>query len=166
MAGIVHFVVTDSGAVWRSAVQKVWYLITSITVVQLLQLLGVLSILTFICSLLVIPWLILRMSPEYFIRHRRDVTERHRHHPVLAVIILFLRNAVGFGLLAAGITMLVMPGQGILTMLVGLSFMDFPGKQRLLEKAVQKKGVQRSLNWVRRKGGKKDLVFTTEQAEG
>ena len=146
--------------------QRDWHLIPSISVVQLLELLGILSIVTFIVSLLIIPWLILRLSPEYFIRHRLKVIERHRRHPVLAIIIFFLRNTVGFGLLAAGMAMLVIPGQGILTMLIGLSFMDFPGKHRLLEKAVQIRGVQQSLNWIRRKGGKEDLVFATEQAEG
>lgn len=146
--------------------QRAWHLIPSISVVQLLELLGILSIVTFIGSLLIIPWLILRLSPDYFIRHRLDVVERHRRHSVLAIIIFFLRNTVGFGLLAAGMAMLVMPGQGILTMLIGLSFMDFPGKHRLLEKVVQSMRVQRSLNWIRRKGGKKDLVFTAEQAEG
>jgi len=147
-------------------VQRAWQLIPSISGVQLLQLLGILSFLTFIGSLLVVPWLILRLSPEYFIRHRLDVIERHRRHPVLAIIIFFLRNAAGFGLLAAGMAMLVMPGQGILTMFIGLSFMDFPGKHRLLEKMVQVRRVQQSLNWIRRKGGKEDLVFAIEQVEG
>jgi hypothetical protein len=140
-------------------------LIPSISTVQLLELLGILSIVTFIGSLLIIPWLILRLSPDYFIRHRLKVIERHRRHPVLAIIIFFLRNTVGLGLLAAGTAMLLIPGQGILTMLIGLSFMDFPGKHRLLEKAVQSRSVRRSLNWIRRKGGKEDLVFTAEQAE-
>jgi len=147
-------------------VQRAWNLITSISTFQLLELLGILSILTFIGSLLIIPWLILRLSPAYFIRHRLDVIERHRRHPVLAIIFFFLRNAVGFGLLVAGMAMLVIPGQGILTMLIGLSFMDFPGKHRLLEKMVQFRSVQQSLNWIRRKGGKEDLVFTVEQADG
>ena len=152
-------------AVWGWAVQSAWNLITSFSTVQLLELLGVLSILTFIGSLLIIPWLILRLSPEYFIRHRLDVIERHQRHPVLAIIIFFLRNTVGLGLLAAGMAMLVIPGQGILTMLIGLSFMDFPGKHHLLEKVVQGTRVQRSLNWIRRKGGREDLLFAVEQAE-
>ncbi len=145
--------------------QGAWHLISSISTVQLLELLGILSIVTFIGSLLIIPWLILRLSPEYFIRHRLDVIERHRRHPVLAIFLFVLRNTVGLGLLAAGTAMLLIPGQGILTMLIGLSFMDFPGKHHLLEKAVQSRSVRRSLNWIRRKGGKEDLVFTVEQAE-
>ena len=146
--------------------QRTWNLLTSISGIQWLELLGVLSVLTFIGSLLIIPWLILRLSPEYFIRHRLDVIERHQRHPVLAIMIFFLRNTVGLGLLAAGMAMLLMPGQGILTMLIGLSFMEFPKKYHLLEKVVQSMSVQRSLNWIRRKGGREDFVFAAEQAEG
>lgn len=141
-------------------------MIASISTGQLLQWLGVLSIVTFIGSLLVVPWLILLMSPDYFIRHRLVVIERHRRHPVLTIFLFCLRNTVGFGLLAAGIAMLVLPGQGILTMLIGLSLMDFPGKHQLLDEVVQNRKVQQSLNWIRRKGGKGDLVFTAEQVEG
>lgn len=141
-------------------------MIGSITTGQLLQWLGILSVVTFIGSLLVVPWLILMMSPEYFIRHRLEVIERHRRHPILTILIFCLRNAVGLVLLTAGIAMLVLPGQGILTILVGLSFIDFPGKHQLLEKVVQNRKTQESLNWIRRKGGKEDLVFTIEQAEG
>jgi len=150
---------------WRTG-QRAGELIGSITTGQLLQWLGILSVVTFIGSLLVVPWLILMMSPEYFIRHRLEVIERHRRHPILTILIFCLRNAVGLVLLTAGIAMLVLPGQGILTILVGLSFIDFPGKHQLLEKVVQNRKTQESLNWIRRKGGKEDLVFTIEQAEG
>lgn len=145
--------------------QRVGQLISSISAGQLLQWLGILSFVTFIGSLLIVPWLILVMSPDYFIRQRLEVIERHRRHPVLTIFLFFLRNTFGLCLLAAGTVMLVMPGQGILTMLVGLSFMDFPGKHKLLEKVVRCNGVQRSLNWIRRKGGKEDLVFATEQVD-
>jgi hypothetical protein len=137
-----------------------------ISVGQLLPWLGLLSVITFLGSLLVVPWLVLMMSPDYFIRHRLEVIERHRRHPVLTILLFCLRNIVGFGLLAAGVAMLVLPGQGILTMLIGFSLMDFPGKHRLLEKVVQNGRVQQSLNWIRRKGGKEDLVFTTEPVKG
>ena len=139
---------------------------TSITIGQLLQWLGALSVVTFFGSLLIVPWLILRMSSEYFIKHRLKVIERHQRHPVLAVIVFFLRNTIGAVLLFAGTAMLLLPGQGIITMLIGISVMDFPGKHRLIEKVIQNRNVQRSLNWIRRKGGKEDLVFTAEQVEG
>ncbi|MCI5222169.1 MAG: hypothetical protein D3924_05735 [Candidatus Electrothrix sp. AR4] len=126
---------------------------------ELLELLGLVSLLTFFGSLIVIPWLILRMRAEYFIRHRLEVIERHKRHPVLTIIILLFRNGIGVVLLIAGVLMLVLPGQGVLTMLIGLSLMDFPGKHRVTDRVIQNKKIQHSLNWIRRKGHKKDLVF-------
>ncbi len=140
-------------------------MIASMSLGQILQWLGILSVVTFIGSLLIVPWLILHMEPQYFIRHRVEVMQRHRRHPVLTILLLIVRNTVGLFLLAAGLAMLVLPGQGVLTLLIGLSFMDFPGKHQLLEKAVQNRKVQDSLNWIRRKGNKEELTFTAKQAD-
>jgi hypothetical protein len=130
-----------------------------LTLAELLEVLGLLSLLTFVGSLIVIPWLVLRMHAEYFIRHRQEVIERHKRHPVLTIIILLIRNSFGFFLLASGVIMLLLPGQGILTMVIGLSLMDFPGKHRLTDRVMRNKELQHSLNWIRRKGHKKELVF-------
>jgi hypothetical protein len=53
-------------------------------------------------------------------------------NPALRSIAIIAKNLVGFVLLLAGIAMLVLPGQGVLTILIGVSLMDFP-KKRLLE---------------------------------
>ncbi len=129
------------------------------TRVELLQLLGILSGLMFVGSLLVVPWLVSRLSDEFFIRHRQRVGQRRKRHPVLTVLLWLLRNSIGMVLLGSGLAMLVLPGQGILTILVGIALMDFPGKYRLLERFVQLKQVRRSLNWIRRKAGKPEFVF-------
>lgn len=131
---------------------------------RILQWLGILSVVTFTGSLLIVPWLILQMEPHYFIRHRLQVMQRHRRHPLISILLLIVRNTVGLILLVAGLAMLVLPGQGILTLLIGLSFLNFPGKHQLLEKAVQNKKVQDSLNWIRRKGNRDELIFVVEQA--
>jgi hypothetical protein len=129
------------------------------TLTDLLQLLGILSGMMFVASLLFVPWLVSRLTADYFIRHRRQVEERRQFHPVLAFILWFLRNVAGVVLLVAGIAMLVLPGQGILTLLIGISLMDFPGKHRLLESFVQLRQVRKSLNWIRRKAGKEEFMF-------
>ncbi len=127
--------------------------------VELLQLLGILSGLMFVGSLLVVPWLVSRLSDEFFIRYRQRVGQRRRRHPVLTFLLWLLRNSIGVVLLGSGLVMLVLPGQGILTILVGIALMDFPGKHRLLERFVKLKQVRRSLNWIRRKAGKPEFVF-------
>ena len=134
--------------------------LSALNTTGLLEWLGLLSLVTFIGSLLVVPWLILRMKPDYFIRHQREVVERQQRHPLLTFIIYAVRNVTGFCLFLAGITMLILPGQGILTMLIGLSLMDFPGKHRFFDRMVTIEKIQKSLNWIRQKGNRENLIFS------
>jgi hypothetical protein len=46
--------------------------------------------------------------------------------------------------------MLLLPGQGVLTILIGIVLLDFPGKYRLERWAVRHRPVYRSINWLRR----------------
>jgi len=69
-----------------------------------------------------------------------------------------LKNVAGFVLLAAGIAMLVLPGQGILTMLIGISLVDFPGKRQLERKLIGQPAVLNTINKVREKFGRPPLT--------
>jgi hypothetical protein len=125
----------------------------------IIELLGILSVLTFIGSLIAIPWIIGRLPVNYFILHRRMVEQRHKRHPVLAKIIFFARNFVGTLFFLAGMAMLVLPGQGLITILIGISFMDFPGKHRIVDYLIRRPAVIRLLNWIRRKEKKPPFEF-------
>lgn len=125
----------------------------------IIEFLGILSVLTFIGSLIAIPWIIGRLPVNYFILHRILVEQRHKRHPVLAKIIFVTRNFVGAFFLFAGIAMLVLPGQGIITILIGISFMDFPGKHRIVDYLIRRPSVIRLLNWIRRKEKKPPFEF-------
>jgi hypothetical protein len=129
------------------------------------HLLGLLSVLTFVGSLIAVPWLIGRLDRDFFVRHRQRVQDRRRRHPLLAAMFFVARNLAGLALLAAGIAMLVLPGQGLLTMLLGLSFMDFPGKHALLERAIACPKLQYALNWLRRKEGREEFVFPDQEGK-
>lgn len=120
---------------------------------------GVLSVVTFVVSLLLIPWVIGRLPEKYFIRHKQDVEVRHRRHPVLTCVIFVVRNFFGLILCIAGISMLVLPGQGLLTMLIGISLIDFPGKNHFVDAVLQNHKVRKVLNWIRRKEKKRPFVF-------
>jgi len=56
-------------------------------------------------------------------------------------------------LVLLGVIMLVTPGQGLLTLLIGLLLLNFPGKYRLERWLVLRPGVLRGLNWLRRRHG-------------
>lgn len=54
--------------------------------------------------------------------------------------------------------MFFIPGQGILTMLIGLGLMSFPGKYALEKKLIAQPAVLNSINWIRDKAGVDDMV--------
>lgn len=126
-----------------------------------IELLGLISVLTFIGSLVAIPWIIGKLPVDYFVRHRSEVEERHKRHPFLAKIIRIARNCFGFLFFLAGMAMLFLPGQGIITILIGISFMDFPKKHALVDYLIQRPRVVRVLNWIRRKEKKPPFDFSS-----
>ncbi len=125
----------------------------------MLELLGLFSLLTFVGSLIAVPWMIGRLPADYFLTHWQEVDQRRHRHFVVAIVLHVVRNFLGLLLLLAGIAMLVLPGQGLLTILVGLSVMDFPAKRKVLATVVAKGAVQRGLNWIRRKQGKMEFFY-------
>lgn len=124
---------------------------------EVLSSLVIFSAVAFIGSLIAIPLILVRLPPHYFDeRHPRKWMENH--HPVLRLVGHILKNAVGFVLLAAGIAMLVLPGQGILTMLIGISLVDFPGKRQLERKLIGQPAVLNAINKIREKFGRPPLT--------
>jgi len=121
--------------------------------------LGLLSVVTFFGSLIAIPLLIARLPVNYFVRHRQEVEKRHQQHPLAAKLVLVVRNCLGVVFLCAGIAMLVLPGQGIITILIGISLMDFPRKHDVVDYLVRLPRVVRLLNWIRKRENKPPFVF-------
>ena len=69
------------------------------------------------------------------------------------LLLMGIKNLLGALLVLLGIIMLFTPGQGLLTLLVGLLLMNFPGKYRLERTLVARPGVFRALNWLRGRRG-------------
>ena len=116
----------------------------------------VVSAILFVGTLLVVPMLIVAMPADYFNRHRRR-EDGPPVHPAVRIAALVLKNVVGVALVAGGVVMLVLPGQGLLTIMVGLVMMDFPGKYALEKKVVSTGPVLRTMNWIRVRRGKRPL---------
>lgn len=130
-----------------------------ISYTTLFEWLGLLSVATFLISLLLIPFLISRASVEYFLIHATIVEQRHRRHPALAFLIRIIRNSLGYVLCLAGFMMLFLPGQGILTILIGVSLLDVSWRQKALGALIHRPAVQHGLNWIRRKTGQPPFQF-------
>lgn len=110
-----------------------------------------LSLLLLLATVLAVPWVVTRLPADYFDHTRRWHWREESGHPLLALALAMLKNSVGVVLVILGAVMLVTPGQGVLTLLVGLLLMNFPGKYRLERWLVQRPGVLGTLNWLRRR---------------
>ncbi|MCE9583869.1 MAG: hypothetical protein K8T20_15410 [Planctomycetes bacterium] len=106
---------------------------------------------TFFGSIAVVAFLVVRMPADYFSSHRRP----GRGGLIGAV----LRNLIGIVLVLVGIVLSVpgVPGQGFLTILVGLMLTDIPGVRRMERALVKRPGVRKALDGVRKKFGKAPL---------
>ena len=120
--------------------------------------LAVLSLFTFILSLVLIPWVVGKLKEDCFLKLYRN--DKSITQPSLAsVIMLIIRNALGLFLFFAGIAMLFLPGQGLLTILLGTLLLSFPGKHKLVNNLVCQPKIQHSLDWLRKKRGKSSFLW-------
>lgn len=123
-----------------------------------LGVLAMVSLITFVLSLLIIPWIITRLPVDYFVDEKRHVSSIRKQHPLVYLTIRVTKNVIGAILIIAGIIMLVLPGQGILTILVGVGLADFPAKFHLLRALAKKPSVYKSMNWIRNKANIEPLL--------
>lgn len=72
---------------------------------------------------------------------------------------VILKNLIGFVLVIVGIIMVVTPGPGGLTILLGLVMMDIPGKRPLEVKLIQKPAVLAAINKLRVRYDKPPLII-------
>lgn len=120
--------------------------------------LTVVSLAFFVGSLIAIPFILVRLPADFFdIRVPRPWMENR--HPVLRVLGHLVKNLIGAIFLFVGFLMLFLPGQGILTMLIGITMMDFPGKRKLEAKMIGQPTVLHAINSMREKFGKPPLII-------
>ena len=118
---------------------------------DLLFVLGSLSIFILIISVFMMVLIISFLPEDYFKSENRNLISsvQNSRYPLLKLLILIIKNLFGILLLLSGILMLVLPGQGLLTIITGLVFMDYPGKYKFERKLLRQKGVINSINWIR-----------------
>lgn len=126
---------------------------------QLLVWIGISSLAVFIISLLTLPWLVAKIPQDYFVPKKRHPTKWKNQHPVARLLTLIGKNLLGYGLIFAGLLMLFLPGQGILTLVTGLLLIDYPGKFRIERQIVRTPAILNGLNWLRAKAKKPPLII-------
>jgi hypothetical protein len=111
---------------------------------------------TAVLSVLVTGWILVRLPANYFVGPHAPSLWSDRH-PMLQTFGRVAKNLLGATLVIAGIVMLFVPGQGLLTILIGLIFLDLPGKRRFEQAIVRRPGVLNVINALRRRYGRADL---------
>jgi UPF0716 family protein affecting phage T7 exclusion len=97
-------------------------------------------VLAVVASVLLVPRYLASLPPDYLHGTRRDGA---------SMPVKVLRNLLGVVLVILGIAMLLLPGQGLLTLLVGLLLVDFPGKQQLIRRVLGRPKILSLVNKLR-----------------
>ena len=120
--------------------------------------LGGLSVLILVFSIAGMGWFIAQIPEDYFIHDKRQAKHWNKYSSQARIAIIVFKNIFGGIMLVGGLFLLVLPGQGLLTMIIGLLLIDYPGKFQLEQKIISIPSIFRSLNWFRAKARKPNLL--------
>ena len=115
------------------------------------------SLFIFLFSLISMRWLAGLIPSDYFIR--KDVSRFKTNNPFLWYLVLLIKNILGYSLIIGGIMMLVLPGQGLFTIIIGLMLSNYPGKYYIEKRFIEIPAVFKSINWLRAKSNKPPIIL-------
>jgi hypothetical protein len=114
----------------------------------------VISVVAAVASLALAAVVVVSWPPDRFTRAGDRVFLDGRH-PVLRALAIAAKNVLGILLVLIGIVMALpgVPGQGFLTILIGITLVDFPGKRRIELSLIRRPAVFRAVNQLRQRFG-------------
>ena len=109
----------------------------------------VLSVVLAVGSLALATAVVVAWPADHFKHDRTRLPDMR--HPVIIALGLVGKNLAGIVLFVLGLVMALpgIPGQGILTMIIGLTLVDFPGKRGLERRLIGRPSVLRRINHLR-----------------
>lgn len=117
-----------------------------------------LFLLSMVVSIVIVVVMVVKIPANYFSSHyQADFLPGASWLTRWSATIL--KNLAGAVLVVAGIVMLIGPGQGILTILIGLILMDIPGKRPLEARIIKRPAVLAAVNKLRAKYAKPPLLL-------
>lgn len=122
---------------------------------EIFAALGLLSVALFLISLIIFPLIIIFLPYDYFVRTEPGFATLNPWRMLLRI----LKNAFGVFLIIAGILMLFLPGQGLLSIFLGISLVHFPGKRRLELRLLASKRIRASVAWMRHKANREPIIL-------
>lgn len=116
-------------------------------------------VITFAVSLAIVSVVLVKIPANYFKESSGGFLKDRS--PVIRVLGVIGKNVLGLLLVVMGVLLSLpgVPGQGILTILLGIMLLDFPGRRRLELKLVSRPQVFKTINRLRHRFGKPPLVL-------
>lgn len=124
---------------------------------ELIIWVSTISFITFLGTLISLPLIIVRLPSDYFIADKNLARRFCQDKPVLRIIMIVLKNVFGIIFLILGFFMLFIPGQGVITMLIGYSMLDFVNMRGPVYKIVRRPAVYNFINKVRERANKESI---------
>ena len=109
----------------------------------------------FIFSLVSIKWLVSLIPSDYFIN--KKPSKFKSKYPVMWLVSMIIKNLIGYVLIIGGILMLILPGQGLFTIFIGLIMSNYPGKYFIERKFIAIPSVFKTINWLRKRSNQEPL---------
>ena len=118
----------------------------------------VIFLVTFFANLALVSLILVKIPADYFKKSRRTKFMANHSHAV-RVLVMVGKNLLGVVLVILGILLSVpgVPGQGVLTILLGIMLLDFPGRRRFEQWIVSSPRVKHAINKLRQRFDKPAL---------
>lgn len=131
----------------------------------IIQALASASAAMFVLTLLAVILVIIRIPEDYFVRDHRPDKAITRHW-ILHSTLVVAKNLAGVICILVGLALLVLPGQGLLLILVGLMLTNFPHKYEIEQRIVSRRSIEQIVNWVRHRARRPPLRTPAREATG
>lgn len=129
---------------------------------DLLVQLGTPAVIIMVVAVIALPVVVIKMPEDYFEKEQRNTGGPSGNRPVRGLAVTLLKNTLGVFMIIAGLIMLVLPGQGTLSILIGVALTSFPGKYKLERRLVSQPSVLAALNKIRSYAGAAPLRVAVE----
>jgi archaellum biogenesis protein FlaJ (TadC family) len=113
---------------------------------------------TFLANLGLVSLILVKIPADYFKKSRRSKFMAN-HSQAIRVLVMVGKNLLGVVLVILGILLSLpgVPGQGVLTILLGIMLLDFPGRRRFEQWIVSSPRVKNAINKLRQRFDKPAL---------
>lgn len=113
---------------------------------------------TFLANLALVSFILVKIPADYF-RESRQAKFLKKQSSVVRVLAIIGKNIAGVILVVLGVLLSLpgVPGQGVLTILLGVMLLDFPGRRRFERWIVSSPRVLKAVNKLRHRFDKPPL---------